>query len=594
MRNKSYLFLILIILISCNSFDNNEENTFVLSEILIEDIEELIASESFLYAVQSVDYLIRTSDIDNSELEKLRDLAIDGIKSLYQASLARNDYKNILRLYLTLKNITDKEYLKETSEKDILLNIAREYKENDDFVVAVVTFLRVLKRPDADVEDFIEAAEYVYQFNDSASLRLIVSMMEEKNIQIDTKYYEILENYPTTSEMMFATVTIWVDKGTTYEKGIGYPERSLGSGFFIDRRGYILTNYHVIETEVNPEYEGFSRLYIKLPNRVEEKIPAKVVGWDLVFDMALLKVEIEPQFIFNIAADIEVEPGDKVYAIGSPLDPLLENTITSGIVSATSRRHFIQMGDVVQVDAAVNPGNSGGPLLSESGDLIGVIFAGIAPYEGLSFAIASNWIRIIIDDLYNEGKVKHPWLGMVLNKTDDGMEVIYTVPGESAHLAGIETGDIVLSINNIEFDSLIDIHEYILKLPHSSMVSVQWLRDEKVESGLLVLNERPLYPIEIALERDTKANIIYPLFGMKLKEVEVSRWEKRYAVEDIIIGSAADNSGISIDDPVTLKEWFVDEENRVVFLQIYIKKRIEGYINSAMQIAAFIELDSFV
>ena len=79
------------------------------------------------------------------------------------------------------------------------------------------------------------------------------------------------------------------------------------------------------------------------------------------------------------------------------------------------------MGDVVQVDAAVNPGNSGGPLLSESGDLIGVIFAGIAPYEGLSFAIASNWIRIIIDDLYNEGNVKHHWIGMVLNKTDDGM-----------------------------------------------------------------------------------------------------------------------------------------------------------------------------
>jgi len=123
MRNKSYLFLILIILISCNSFDNNEENTFVLSEILIEDIEELIASESYLYAVQSVDYLIRTSDIDNNELEKLRDLAINGIKSLYQASLARNDYNNILRLYLTLKNITDEEYLKETSEKDILLNI---------------------------------------------------------------------------------------------------------------------------------------------------------------------------------------------------------------------------------------------------------------------------------------------------------------------------------------------------------------------------------------------------------------------------------------------------------------------------------------
>ena len=79
--------------------------------------------------------------------------------------------------------------------------------------------------------------------------------------------------------MISGTVTIWVDRGIRLERGIGYPDRVIGSGFYIDRRGYILTNYHVIYSEVDAEYEGFSRLYIKY-DKNEEKIPATVVGWD--------------------------------------------------------------------------------------------------------------------------------------------------------------------------------------------------------------------------------------------------------------------------------------------------------------------------
>ncbi len=592
MRYKSYLFLLLLIIYSCNSFDNNEDNTFILNEILIEDIEKLIQEESYLLAIQNIDYLLRNTQLETTILLNMKNNAVSEIEKLYISSLENSDYSEVLRLFLTLKNISNVEY--EFTEKEILLEIAREFKEKNDSVVAAIIYLKILKQHDAVIDDYLEAAEYVYKLQDAASLKLIVNMMENKNIEFDAKYNEIINTVPKTSEMMQATATVWIDKGTTFERGIGYPERSLGSGFFIDKRGYILTNYHVIETEVDPEYEGFSRLYVKLPNRIEEKIPAKVIGWDPIFDIALIKVEIEPQFIFNIAADVEVEPGDKVFAIGSPLDPLLENTITSGIVSAVSRRHFIQMGDVVQVDASVNPGNSGGPLLSEEGELIGVIFAGMSPYEGLNFAIPSKWIRMIIDNLFNEGLVKHPWLGMSLNETEKGLKVIYTIPGESAHMAGLTEGDILLSINNMEFTSLIEIQKYLLNIPYNSIVSVQWLHEEEQQTGFLVLKVRPLYPMEIALERDTKANVIFPIFGMKLREIEVSRWEIRYIVEDIILGSAADNSGISVNDPITLKEWIVDEENRIIFLQFYIKKRSEGYLNSAIQLAAYIELDSFI
>lgn len=596
MKRKYFLFLLLVILItfSCKTFDNNEENAFVLSNILIKDVNELLNQKKYLSAIQSLDYLEKNTNVEKSELKDMKNTSVTGIQELYRESLENNNYKDLLRYYLTLKNISEEAVTGDITEKEIRLNIAREYKEKNDSVAAIVKYLNLLKSDDSNEKDFKEAADYVYELNDSASMRLIISLMEQREFSVDNKYYEITNHQIKASDLMQATVTVWVDKGTKFEDGLGYADRVLGSGFFIDKRGYIITNYHVISTEVDPEYEGFSRLYIKLPNRIEEKIPTKVVGWDPVFDIALLKVEIEPDNIFNIAADVAVEPGDKVFAIGSPLDPLLENTITSGIVSATSRRHFIQLGDVVQIDAPVNPGNSGGPLLNEEGQLVGVVFAGISPYEGLNFAIPSKWIRLIIDDLFDEGIVKHPWLGMVINDTDKGHEVIYTVPGESANIVGIKAGDIITSINNKNFSSIIDIQGYLLSVPVNSLVSVQWESNGTLKSGLLVLNERPRYPMELAIKRDTKANIIYPLFGMKLKEVEVTRWEKRYTVDNIILGSTADNSGISVDDPISLKEWIFDEENRIVFLQIYIKKRTEGYINSAIQIAAFIELDSFI
>ena len=98
------------------------------------------------------------------------------------------------------------------------------------------------------------------------------------------------------ADCMQATVTIWVDRGIKVQAGAGYADIIIGSGFFIDERGYIVTNHHVIESMVDPKYEGYSRLYIKLLNDSVTKIPARVVGYDPVMDLALLKVEIVPDF----------------------------------------------------------------------------------------------------------------------------------------------------------------------------------------------------------------------------------------------------------------------------------------------------------
>ena len=162
----------------------------------------------------------------------------------------------------------------------------------------------------------------------------------------------------TVRKMMKGTVTVWVDRGMTIEKGLGRADRMIGSGFFIDANGYLITNYHVIQSEVDPEYEGFSRVYIKRAENPTVRIPAKVVGWDTTFDLALLKTEINPEMYFQLGSSEDLNIGSRIYAIGSPAG--LEQTLTSGIVSAQNRR-LLSLGSVLQIDAPVNHGSSGGP-----------------------------------------------------------------------------------------------------------------------------------------------------------------------------------------------------------------------------------------
>ena len=163
------------------------------------------------------------------------------------------------------------------------------------------------------------------------------------------------KNPKTIAECMQATVTIWVDRGIKVQNGSGYADVIIGSGFFIDERGYIVTNHHVIESMVDPKYEGYSRLYIKLLNDSVTKIPAKVVGYDKALDFALLKVEIVPEYVLNLGGSKDLNVGDKISAIGTPIG--LEGTLTSGIISSTDRK-LLTLGNVFQIDAAVNSGNS--------------------------------------------------------------------------------------------------------------------------------------------------------------------------------------------------------------------------------------------
>jgi len=400
----------------------------------------------------------------------------------------------------------------------------------------------------------------------------------------------------TAARMIKGTLTVWVDRGIRIEKGVGYADRVIGSGFFIDPRGYFITNYHVIESEVNPKYEGYSRLYVKLPANPDVRIPAKVIGWDPVLDLALVKTEIEPPAVFSLGTSRDLSVGNRIYAIGSPAG--LEQTITSGIVSAQKRR-LLSLGDVLQIDAPINHGNSGGPIVDEAGRVQAVVFAGIEPYEGLNFAIPVEYLRVVLPLLYAGGKVSHPWMGAygktagtIASGTGVGVTVVYVAPGSPLSLARVPEGTVVTAINGAKVAPLEDLQSLVIRERPRTIVKVTGTPPGETipRDWLVSLAPRPELPGATILDRDLESRAFLPLFGLGLERVGSSR---KYTVRSLVRGEIADESGFSEQDVVEIREVKRNKEGDAVFVQLFTKRRKNGYLESFIGVAASLDSPSY-
>jgi S1-C subfamily serine protease len=387
-------------------------------------------------------------------------------------------------------------------------------------------------------------------------------------------------------KLLEGTVTVWVDRGLKVEKGVGQLDRSIGSGFFVDKKGYILTNYHVISSEVDPEYKGFSRLYIKLSDDRGEKIPARVVGWDRHFDVALLKTEIEAPYVFSFASDDEFELGEKIFAIGSPGG--LNNTITSGTVSAL-RRPLQTMGETIQIDVPINPGNSGGPLMNSDSEVTGIVFAGIEDFEGVNFAINGSYVKKLLPALYEGGELKHSWMGIGGYHGYRILESLYIMPDSPAEKAGLQRGDRIVSVNGIPVGRSQQVRDILLDKMPGTLVRLEWESEGETRSSVLSLGLRPDIPLEEASRLDVKENLIPPVFGMVLSSVG----RNQYTVEKVYTGGSADEASISANDVILIRKWFVNKKDGFFLIQFNFKGVKAGYLESAVQMGAGMESSIF-
>ncbi len=388
------------------------------------------------------------------------------------------------------------------------------------------------------------------------------------------------------SECMKAAVTIWLDRGVTVKNGAGYADIIIGSGFFIDQRGYIVTNHHVIDSMVNPKYEGYARLYIKLSEDNLTKIPAKVVGYDSLLDLALLKVEIEPEYVLNLGSSSDLEIGDKISAIGTPVG--LEGTLTSGIISSFDRK-LLALGNVFQIDAAVNSGNSGGPLIDKNLKVQAIVYAGILQLQGLNFAIPVEYLKQELPYLYGRGEIIHAWTGCFGNTKREGakktgLEIQYVLSGGSAFLSGLKVGDVITSLDGKAVTSLDDFNFMMMALEPETIIECKYISDDDQEKKCLVyLDKRPENPSKTVYESDLITSSFVPLFGMKLIPSSTTN-RKSYTIEKIIPGSAADDMSFSENDTVTVADVTVNDKAKVIITTLSTKRKKKAFLDVVMSL----------
>jgi len=485
------------------------------------------------------------------------------------------------------------------ARSSILLDEAEDFHSKGLSAPALLLYLQALDAgraasPAFSTSELALWAGRALEARDRRSLTIIDRELSSRSASLPSGAEDFLATRDTVAKMRSGVVTIRVDKGIRIEQGMGIPDRVLGTGFYIDRAGYVLTNYHVISSEVDPKYEGYSHMSIKPADAPEARIGAKVVGYDRLLDIALIKVDAVPDYVFSLSDGKDLLPGQKISAMGSPAG--LENTVTSGIVSAVGRK-ILQTGDAIQVDASLNPGNSGGPLIDETGAAVGVVFAGMPQFQNLNFAIPAFWIIKILPDLFRGGELHRAWLGLSLAEKEaspagEGIEVTYRHP---SFAMGIDEGDRLLEIDGEKTSDIAGTQALLLRRVVDSLVLVSVSREGRDREELRCLGERPFSPFDSAIKLDRKDRLFAALFGMSLTPLPGNLFESaNYSIAKIWPGSIADESGLSENDPISLRRFYVDPEQRAVFIQIYVKKRKAGFLESIIQIPASLETPNFI
>jgi S1-C subfamily serine protease len=266
----------------------------------------------------------------------------------------------------------------------------------------------------------------------------------------------------------------------------------LGSGAIVSSDGHVLTNYHVVY--------GTNRVDVQLADgRV---LPARFVGADEQADIAVLKIDAAGLTPLTFADSNKVRVGQVVFAIGNPWG--LQETVTQGIISGKGRRAMRgQATEFFQTDAAVNPGNSGGPLVNVKGEIVGINNSILLGSSGISFAIPSNVAQRVFDDVVKRGRISRPWFGsntVPLNRqiaaelklgTSTGNIVMSVVPDSPAARAGIVAGDVLQEFDGSPVRDSVDIINRLSEMKEGDRVTITVWRNGQTRKVPIVVERQP-------------------------------------------------------------------------------------------------------
>jgi serine protease Do len=374
-----------------------------------------------------------------------------------------------------------------------------------------------------------------------------------------------------------------------------FKQRSLGSGFIIDKDGYIVTNNHVVENA--------DQIKVKLAD--EKEFDAELVGRDPKTDLALIKIlpntDLSP---IKMGDSDKTHVGNWVVAIGSPFG--LEQTVTAGIVSAKGR--IIGFGpyeDFIQTDASINPGNSGGPLINMQGEVVGINTAIVASGQGIGFAIPINMAKDIVAQLKSSGEVTRGWLGVGIQdlsaelkqyygvESNGGVLITQVFEGDPAEKGGIKPNDIIIEIGGEPVTSARELSSIIANTEIGKKTTIKLLRNGEKKTVEVELAKRDDDKL-IAKGPDQESNDDIGIQLMELSEEGAGRFgfetdEKGVLVVGIKPGGKAESAGVQRGDLIkeinheqvsSIRDYTseikkIDDGDEVQFL---IRRAREGFV----------------
>jgi len=268
----------------------------------------------------------------------------------------------------------------------------------------------------------------------------------------------------------------------------------LGSGVIIDKRGLVLTNFHVVK--------GADEILIRLSDKREYR--GQILGTDPKTDLALVKFQPDHELtVASLGNSDALQVGEWAIAIGNPFG--LDQTVTVGVISATGRSDvgIATYENFIQTDASINPGNSGGPLVNLKGQVIGVNTAIVAAGQGIGFAIPINMVKRVVDQLVDKGKVVRGWLGVALQPLSPdlaqslgldgttGAVVGSTIAGSPAAQAGLEQGDVIVAFDKTPVEDYRHVQRLVAETRAGKNVTLQIVRKKQKMDVTVMIAETP-------------------------------------------------------------------------------------------------------
>ena len=348
------------------------------------------------------------------------------------------------------------------------------------------------------------------------------------------------------------------DKQKMQKRAEPLMEVSTGSGVIVNENGYIITNNHVID--------GADDIEVTLHDN--ENYKAKVVGTDPSTDVALLQIKKKNLPVITFSNSDDVKVGEWVLAIGNPFN--LNSTVTAGIISAKGRNINIiddksAIEAFIQTDAAINPGNSGGALVNLNGELIGVNTAIASPtgsYAGYGFAIPSNIISKVVEDMMKYGMVQRAYLGILIQdingdiikekglKVHEGALVDSLMEQSAARKAGIKAGDIITRIDDVNIKQTSDLLEMIARHRPGDQVTVQVDRDgKKYDYNVTLANSKGENKVLAKSDQD-----VLDILGATFETLDTKQ-AKSLGIEGGIVVKEIDNGILKSDTDI--REGFI-------------------------------------